>query len=167
MIVRDPEPGALPESFDMITAKVRIVIGEFANALRSALNQITYALAEQHSGKVGKHVQFPIEKTPEKFLAKQATLLEGIPDKIIATFKRFQFYNGATWLLLLQSLSNIDKHRHLVAVKKRIRHVSPKRRPAGETDEFGQCFEWPHVDVKLDSALHDNSRRRVAYHREP
>jgi len=157
-VVGNSDTYALAESFDRPATRIRIFIGEFANALRDALNQITYAVAEQSSRKVGERVQFPIEESPDRFADKVATQLEGIPVEVVALFKRFQPYNGCECLSLLRALSNVHKHRHLVAVKKNVRNVAPQVRLTDETELSPEGirvrkkeFYWPdNVDMKVN-----------------
>jgi hypothetical protein len=44
----------LPESGDLLTGRIRIVMGEFVSCLPNALNYLTCAFAEQDSGSIGK-----------------------------------------------------------------------------------------------------------------
>jgi hypothetical protein len=91
-------------------------IGSFAVALRSALDQMVYALSELDSGKQGKRTQFPIYDLPKDFQRGVAKDLEGISMEHRATIERLQPYNGGRWLSTIQRLSNDDKHRRLIRI---------------------------------------------------
>src|ERR1700733_12351109 len=89
----DPDRFASKEGFnfvegsgDLFTAKILIVIGEFASCLRNALNYLTCALAEQDSGSVANSVQFPLESKPEGFASDRVRrgFLKGISDEHLA-----------------------------------------------------------------------------------
>jgi hypothetical protein len=127
-----------PESGDIYTGTIRIVIGEFASSLRNALNYLTCALTEQDSGRVGKKVQFPIESSPKGFWYHRDTYLEGIRDEHLALFERFQPYRATdeNWIGLLRDLSNWYRHNGLIRVEKVFQRPKVPTTPA-QTERRG------------------------------
>ena len=120
----------LPESGDIFAAKVRIVVGEFANCLRNALNYLTCALAEQENkGSVSRSVQFPLESSPDGFRKNRARYLSGIPDEHLAFFERFQPYHAGKSFELLRELSNAYRHRELIRVEKKFQRTESPTPP--------------------------------------
>jgi hypothetical protein len=143
----DPDRFASKEGFyfvegsgDIFTAKIIIVIGEFASCLRNALNYLTCALAEQDSGSVANTVQFPLESDPQRFTGDRVRhgFLKGISDEHLAFFERFQPYKAGKPFELLRDLTNAYGHRELIRVEKAFQRAEavvppPKtlRLPAG------------------------------------
>ena len=102
--------------FDEVLPDIRVMIGEFTNALRSSLNYFVIQLSEADSGlPADSRVQFPIDDTPEFFQRHRTTFLKGVSHEHIALFERLQPYNGCDWIRTLKVLSNIDKHTGLVS----------------------------------------------------
>lgn len=129
----------LPESGDIFTTNIRIVIGEFASCLRNSLNYFTCAVAEQDSGSVGKRVQFPIESCPKSFTGHRDSYLKGISDEHVAAFERLQPYNAADegWLGLLRDLSNWYRHHGLIRIQKVIQRSAGPALPT-QTERHGK-----------------------------
>ncbi len=93
-------------------------ISEFVLHSRAALDYIIFVLARRDAGNEFRpdydRTQFPIEKTEEKFTANRKTFLRHLTDEHVALIEKFQPYNGFQSLLLLNRLSNIDKHREFI-----------------------------------------------------
>ncbi len=130
----------LPESGDLFTAKIRIIMGEFTSCLRNALNYLACALAEQDSGSTSNSVQFPLESSPDGFASDRVVrgFLKGISEEHRAFFERFQPYKAGKPFELLRELTNAYRHRELIRVEKvfqRSKGVVPppetERIPAG------------------------------------
>jgi hypothetical protein len=100
----------------VIPDRCRILVGDVANGLRSALDYLIGRLAELDSGPGERRTQFPIESTSEGFKSRRRSFLEGVSDTHISAIERLQPYNGCDWMLSLQKLSNFDKHSDLVIV---------------------------------------------------
>ena len=96
---------------------LRILIGEIAHNLRTALDYLVAQLSlldtPNTSGKK-RRTQFPIESTKEQFRGKRKSFLEGVSDKHVALIEDLQGYNGCDWIDPLRGLSNFDKHDDLV-----------------------------------------------------
>jgi hypothetical protein len=95
--------------------KVRILTGEISNSLRSALDYLIARLVELDEGVVTSNNQFPIEQRPKQFRENRNRHLAGVNDAHAARIEALQPYSGRDpWLLRLQELSNLHKHRDLV-----------------------------------------------------
>jgi hypothetical protein len=107
-------------SFDVATAKIRIVIGEYASCLRNSLNYLTCAVADQDSSRVGKRVQLPIVSDPKDWPRNRDIQLEGVDPQHFAFFERLQPFNASqpSWLALLRDLSDWYRHKGLIKVEK-------------------------------------------------
>jgi len=117
-VIKDYPDGRhqVADLFDDVFPDIRAIIGGFANALRSSLNYFVAQLAKVDSGSpANRSVQFPIEDCPKLFKKHRTTYLKGISDEHVTLIERLQPYNGCDWMKTLQLLSNIDKHRGLVA----------------------------------------------------
>lgn len=108
------------ESFDIHVGDIRIRFGECAGSMRNALNYLVCILAEQDSGRVGKHVQFPIERSPNSFTGHRDSYLEGISDEHVALIEGFQPYYTGNWIEELRVFSNWYRHSGLIKIQKTI-----------------------------------------------
>jgi hypothetical protein len=101
-----------------------LILGDIVHNLRSALDRLSYRLAELHTGgklKNTMNVMFPICDSPKDFGDARPRRLGEIDDAHIRIIERFQPYNGIDDseslgicfrpLSLLRDLTNIDKHR--------------------------------------------------------
>jgi hypothetical protein len=93
--------------------RLKILIGEICNNLRSALDYLVYELARLDSGAIQDGTQFPIEDTPTAFQKASKNRLKGINASHVAAIEKSQPYNGCHWTKVLKDISNPDKHRHL------------------------------------------------------
>jgi hypothetical protein len=116
--------------------EIALLAGEMLYQMRSALDHLTFEIIGSNvdaadNPKWRKRCQFPIHSViPESMsvpLPKSqfTTELPGISDKAFAVIEAMQPYNAKreahTFLLFLDNLSNIDKHRHLNLMKPRVR----------------------------------------------
>jgi hypothetical protein len=107
-----------------------IWLGDFVHNVRAALDYCVYAAVEEANGKPGKHTQFPIYWSPDKWdedvvhrVKPGLSPLHGLPQTShqFALIDRIQPYHVPQQdrprhlLLKLQRMSNIDKHRKLHA----------------------------------------------------
>jgi hypothetical protein len=93
-----------------------ILIGEFAQNLRTALDYLVFQLAWFDSGPSTKRrTQFLIEDKPSGFKDRKR-FLEGLSPAHVALIERLQPYNGGRWLAMLRDISNADKHNVLDVV---------------------------------------------------
>lgn len=96
-------------------------LGNFVNCLRSSLDQLTWQLARMSGKRPGREIHFPIcEQNTIDSQVRIAKATFGVPDEAIAVIKSFQPYHAgdaykSTPLWRLNTLWNIDKHRHLSA----------------------------------------------------
>jgi hypothetical protein len=135
----NPDAVSLDESFDLITREIRITLGKFANCLRSVLDYLTCAVVEQDSlQEASNRVQFPIEDQPDVFQNRRDTQLKGLLDKHVPFFERYQPYNNSwNWTALLRDLTNFNKHRGLINVKKTLHQVATLSPALGDTKGSG------------------------------
>jgi hypothetical protein len=126
----DPNPNNVPYKVPSlgyrtphaeIPPRASVLIGEFIQALRRSLDYLIYELAMFDSGLEQHGTQFPIDDRKDVFWARLAKNKQGITPYLIgvdpkhaAVIERYQPYNGADWTKTLQSISNPDKHRHLI-----------------------------------------------------
>jgi hypothetical protein len=89
---------------------------EFVQHTRAALDYIVFLLAWLDTGSEQKQTQFPIDSTPEKFERDVTRFLKHLTPEHVAMIERFQPYHGFQSLLLLNTLSNRDKHREFIRV---------------------------------------------------
>jgi hypothetical protein len=100
-----------------IPLKYSVLIGETIYNLRAALDYLIYELAILDSGTMQERTQFPIYDTPNGFRGRPRTCLGGISEVHTTAIELLQPYNGVDWTKRLQSISNPDKHRHLVVAQ--------------------------------------------------
>ncbi len=145
-------------SGDRFTGKVRIVIGEFATCLRNALNYATMIVAEQDSkAAVGNTVQFPIDDCEDTFERNAPRYLRGISEEHVAFFKTHQPYAARNRLALLRELTNVYRHRELIAVKKVFQRPERFTTPS-DTHTIGQFKVEVRHDFSVAIAFPDGSR---------
>jgi hypothetical protein len=104
-----------------MSVRASILVGEIIQALRRALDYLTYELAWLDSGSPQDDTQFPIDKRPKTFWARcqrkrpgdHSCFLIGIDKKHATAIESLQPYKGVNWTALLRTISNPDKHRHL------------------------------------------------------
>jgi hypothetical protein len=89
---------------------------EFVHHARAALDYIVFVLAWLNTGSEQKLTQFPIDSTPEKFQRDIPRFLKHLSPEHVAMIEQCQPYHGFQWLLLLNALSNIDKHQELIHI---------------------------------------------------
>jgi hypothetical protein len=99
--------------------RVALIAGDFISCLRSSLDHLAWQLAATNKAEPSNRICFPIlaENTLDSQLAfTKATF--GIPDEAIITIRSLQPYHGGKsykdrYLWILNTLWNIDKHRHI------------------------------------------------------
>jgi hypothetical protein len=107
-------------------AEFRLIIGDCLHNLRSALDNLVYELAVQHTGmdplpeNLASGVAFPIagaqELSPDEFLERYQSKIGLLDPRAQATIEEWQPYHrgekfAAHPLWKLNRLSNVDKHR--------------------------------------------------------
>ncbi len=101
--------------------KAGILLGEFANNLRSALNYTSRVILEREvlqkmvakrGKKLAKRLDFPWASSRKQFDSKHIRrAIKSASESLYNTFLQFQpFYRGNEWLEHLMILSNRDKH---------------------------------------------------------
>lgn len=130
--IRYPQPQLIPVSFP-------ILVGEVAYNLRASLDYLVYRLAILDSGSEQKGTQFPVTDDPKNFSGNRNRFLKGVNDVHTAAIERLQPYNGIDWTKKLVSVSNPDKHRHLILSRPqnamRVRYGNNPNPPADSTNE--------------------------------
>jgi hypothetical protein len=104
------------------------LVSEFVLHIRAALDYVVFLLAWRDSGHQQDRTQFPIDRTPERFAESRRRHLKHLTAAHAAMIERFQPYDKlqSQSLLLLQSLSNMDKHRELIQ-QNTVGSISPDR----------------------------------------
>jgi hypothetical protein len=138
-----------------IPCRCKILVGDVASNLRSALNYLTGELAELDSG-AERRTQFPIEKAPESFKGQSTGkgFLVGLSVAHLAALEQLQPYNGCQWTADLASLSNLDKHSKLIAVAHDYRVTGTVN--ATDTDTSKLTVDMnikPVIRIALDDGL--------------
>jgi hypothetical protein len=103
-----------------------VIIGDVIHNLRSSLDSLVWELTIKHSGdpidpnaNQWRNVQFPIVTEANKWSPQESKCLWGIQPSLKPYFEHLQpFHAGQNAapnepFVILQSLSNIDKHRHI------------------------------------------------------
>lgn len=110
---------------------VGVEIGECLFNLRSALDHLAYSLWVAHSGAPSERerlaIAFPICRSPEAFRGSAPQAIGKIAPQAQGLIEAMQPYSGGGeyrrhWLFALNTLCNIDKHRHLHTVFAVVRH---------------------------------------------
>ena len=152
----NPKPGppviyTRPES--PIPQIVPVLVGEIVYHLRAALDYIVYELAILDSGSIQNGAQFPIESAPQGFQGRVKTYLRGINNTHAASIKALQPYNGVNWTKTLQSISNPDKHRHLINQRHQsVINETLSKNPTDTPDLPGVLY------IRADADLPDGGR---------
>jgi hypothetical protein len=110
--IRSPQPP--------VAIRIRIIAGETANALRSALDYLVGQLSmlDTKTDVMPERTQFPIADSPKSFKdAKRRGFLDGVSGPHVAKIQELQPYNGGHWLILLAMLTNFAKHDDLILLK--------------------------------------------------
>lgn len=105
---------------------VDVYIGETLYNLRSALDQLTCALATLNGCTNFDDVQFPISRSEEVFVRprtqEKIRKLSDRAQDMIRGLKPYRGGNEALWIL--NELCNIDKHRKLIAMGSRLGDIT-------------------------------------------
>ena len=98
-----------------------ILIGEILSNLRSALDHLVWQLVLDNEQTPGRHNEFPIAKNHQHWQQEKVRTLKGVSQRHQAMIGYLQPYSGrinlpfgVSRLKVLDDLSNIEKHRHLV-----------------------------------------------------
>lgn len=95
--------------------ELAILVGEIAYNLRAALDYLVHRLAALDNA--GHRLRyFPIEDDPTKWKKRRATWLKGIRDSHVDMIRHYQPFEGASWIQLLKTINNPDKHQALTLV---------------------------------------------------
>ena len=98
-----------------------ILIGEILYNLRSALDQLVWQLVLENQQTPGRHNEFPITQDDKQWQQESIRTLRGVSQRHQAMIGYLQPFTGGIYLpfdvsrlKVLDGLSNIEKHRHLV-----------------------------------------------------
>ena len=124
-----PASYAFTKPTAIVPARLSILVGEAIQAMRRSLDYLVYEIAWLDSGSEKKGTQFPIEDSSRLFERRRqprssrddSCYLNGVSDKHAATIKRLQPFPRPNWTKTLRSISNPDKHRHLIVAKNQAR----------------------------------------------
>jgi len=93
-------------------------VSEFVLHARAALDYIIFIVSQRDAGDEfhpdDDRTQFPIEKAPQLFPRNRKSFLRHLTPEHFAMVEKCQPYNGLHSLLLLNRLSNVDKHREFI-----------------------------------------------------
>ena len=99
----------------LIPMCISLAISDCVHNFRSALDYVVYELARYDSGgKIQSGTQFPIENTRSEFIGQRKRRLKGLSNSHVDAIEAYQPYKGVKWTKTLQTISNPDKHRHLI-----------------------------------------------------
>ena len=136
----------------VIPDRCRVLVGDVANDLRSALDYLVARLAELDSGAKQDGTQFPIEDAPQGFKRRKNKYLRGLTDAHVTAIERLQPYKGLNWPKQLRGLSNVDKHRELHIVTHLLNaNVGVDSTPVGTADQRSTRIT---MDVRVHAVLH-------------
>ena len=100
-----------------VPIEVSLTIGDILYNLRSALDHLVWQLVLANRGTPSTRNAFPIFIDEGKFKKESASKLRGVSDSAKDVIVGLQpCYGGDVALWALESLYNIDKHRHLNVV---------------------------------------------------
>lgn len=112
-VYRGPPP-AVPVEWSVIA-------GEILYNMRSALDHLIWQLVLDNGQTPGRHNEFPIAKDHEHWLQEKARMLKGVSQRHQAMIHYLQPFTGGislpfdvSKLKVLDELSNVEKHRHIV-----------------------------------------------------
>ena len=98
-----------------------ILIGEILYNLRSALDHMVWQLVLSNEQAPGRHNEFPIAKNQQHWQQEKVRTLKGVSQRHQAMIGYLQPFTGrinlpfdVSKLKVLDDLSNMEKHRHLV-----------------------------------------------------
>ena len=98
-----------------------ILIGEILYNLRSTLDHLVWQLVLNNEQRPGRHNEFPIAKDHQDWQREEIRTLKGVSQRHKAKIGYLQPFTGGIYLpfdvsmlKVLDTLSNIEKHRHLV-----------------------------------------------------
>ena len=97
-----------------VAIRLRIIAGETANCMRSALDYMVGQLVVLHHGSRVKRTQFPITFSPEKFEEFRSCYADLLSLSHIAAIEKLQPQKGCDWTALLSILTNFAKHDDLI-----------------------------------------------------
>ena len=110
-----------------------ILIGEILYDLRSALDHLVWQLVLNNEQTPGRHNAFPITTDPQNWKQEKARTLKGVSQRHRAMISCLQPFTGGinlpfdvSRLKVLDDLSNIEKHRHLVVTVIASNGIEPK-----------------------------------------
>ena len=99
-----------------------VIIGETLYNMRSALDHLIWQLVLTNGQTPGRHNEFPIAIDDRHWQKDKDRMLKGVSQRHQAMIRYLQPFTGRTnlpfdgsKLKVLDDLSNIEKHRHLVA----------------------------------------------------
>ena len=124
-VYRGPTP-TIPVEWSVIT-------GEILYNMRSALDHLVWQLVLNNEQTPGRHNEFPITNDQERWLQEKARMLKGVSQRHQAMVGYLQPFTGGVGLpfgvsnlRVIDQLSNIEKHRHLVVAVIASRGIEPR-----------------------------------------
>ena len=124
-----PASFAFTKPTAIVPARLSILVGEAIQAMRRSLDYLIYEVAWLDSNFEQEDTQFPIDDRPDTFERRRkrsrpsdhGCYLIGVSRKHAAAIKLLQPFNAVDWTKTLRSISNPDKHRHLIVAKNEAR----------------------------------------------
>jgi hypothetical protein len=96
---------------------IRLIAGDAAHNLRSALDYLACALVEANGGTISRSTAFPICESLQKYQAEASGKIKGMRKEACEAIERTKPYCGGNNTLWgIHELDRIDKHRLLVTV---------------------------------------------------
>lgn len=114
--------------------RIPLLIGDVIQNLRSCLDHLTWALAGG-SAPNARNVIFPVSEAPEQYMSAVAKRVGHVGADVRDKFERLESHKGGQGQILweLASLSNIDKHRLLIATGLSLKSRPLRFTPSGES----------------------------------
>ncbi len=119
-----------------------LAIGDAAHCLRSSLDHIAFAFAKAPSpGQANRQVEFPICSKRSNFVEQRRRKLKLVDRFARARIERFQpyhrrIYPNAKWLMTLDEIDNMDKHRLLAFTEIFVKRVTFSVQGGGSVKSF-------------------------------
>jgi hypothetical protein len=142
---------------------VRILIGETLYNLRTALDYLVSQLFYLATGKFDSRTKFLIEDSVAGWDrhfphgTKSRAWLHLLAGKHQTALQGLQPFNGCKWTKTLQTLSNIDKHRHFVAARGSMIIRAPAAyRPGSQTTPAAAALAMEMKRNRTRSILFDD-----------
>ena len=146
-----------------------LAIGDAAHCLRSSLDHIAFAFAKEPSlGQENRKVEFPICSKRSNFVGQRRRKLKLVDRFARARMEWFQPYHrrnypNAKWLMTLDEIDNMDKHRLLAFTEILVKRVTFNVQGGGSVKSFKGGALKNQVQHFSERMLHGKKLQSVEY----